>query len=180
MEFEIQKASNENSGVVNELQYKLGHVANYIVDRKSSLYYPTGGSTYAPKASKTLRFNITADNGWLDCDTLNVRFKFNNLNEAAEIRLLNALPANMFYRLRIIANNQVIEDISYYNRVYNMIHTLLPAEKKYNDYMSGFGSLDDIVGGGYMCHYILKALIHLQMLKEMITELFNLIYLADC
>ena len=96
------------------------------------------------KRQKTLRFNITTDNGWLDCDTLNVRFKFNSLG-ANQIKLLNALPANMFYRLRIIANNQVIEDISYYNRVYNMIHTLLPAEKKYNDYMMGFGTLDDFV-----------------------------------
>ena len=55
MEFEIRKASNENSGVVKELQFKLGHVANYIVDRKSSLYYPTSGSTYAPKASKNIK-----------------------------------------------------------------------------------------------------------------------------
>ena len=81
MEFEIQKASNENSGVVNQLQHKLGHVASYIVERKSSLYYPSGGSTYALRASKTLRFHITSDNGWLDCSSLNIRFKFNNLGD---------------------------------------------------------------------------------------------------
>ena len=44
MEFEIQKGANENSGVIDNLQFKLGHVANYVVSRSSVLYYPVGGS----------------------------------------------------------------------------------------------------------------------------------------
>ena len=100
MEFELQKTASENSGVVNELQYKLGHVANYISQRSSVLYYPSGGTVYAPRASKTLRFNLTGDNAWLDASTLNVRFQFNNTGATA-IKLLNALPAN-FYRMRIL------------------------------------------------------------------------------
>ena len=148
MEFELQKASSENSGVVNELQYKLGHVANYIVGRSSVLYYPSGGTVYAPRASKTLRFNLTGDNAWLDASTLNVRFQFNNTSAHA-IKLLNALPANFFYRMRILAHQTIIEDWSYYNRIYNTIHALLPAEKKFNDYCLGFGFNDDVVANTY-------------------------------
>ena len=49
------------------------------------------------------------------------------------------LPAALFRRLRIIAGGQVIEDIDYYNRVYHMIHSVLPAERRLNDYAEGFG-----------------------------------------
>ena len=143
MEFEIQKRANENSGVIDNLQFKLGHVANYVVSRSSVIYHPVGGSVYAPRASKTLRFNLAATaNGWLDCGTINLRFKFNNVG-TGPIGFLNALPANMFYRMRIIAHNQIVEDWSYYNRVYNLIHCTLPAEKKMNDYSMGFGPNDD-------------------------------------
>jgi hypothetical protein len=121
-------------------------VANYIVGRSSVLYYPSGGTVYSPKASRTMRFNITGDNAWLDASTLNVRFKLNNVGNH-DIGLLNALPANFFYRMRILAHQTIIEDWSYYNRVYNLIHELLPAEKKYNDYCLGFGFNDDITEG---------------------------------
>ena len=128
MEFELEKGENE--GVIDELKFKLGHVASYVIGRSSVLYYPTGGSVYAPRASKTLRFSLTSENGWLDASTVNLRFRFNNLG-TEPIKLLNALPANMFYRMRILCHQTVVEDWSYYNRQYNVIHSLLPAEKQY-------------------------------------------------
>jgi hypothetical protein len=53
--------------------------------------------------------------------------------------LINPLPANFFRRVRILAGGQVIEDIDLYNRIYNMVHTLLPAERRMNDFAEGFG-----------------------------------------
>ena len=44
MEFELQAAQPENQGIVNELSYKLGHIANYIVNRSSGLFHPSGSS----------------------------------------------------------------------------------------------------------------------------------------
>lgn len=144
MEFQIAQANDENKGVVEELQYKLGHVANYITDRKSSIFYATGGSNYSPRSTRLIRFNITAD-GWLDADTLNVRFKFTN-NSTNPIKFLNALAANFIYRVRVIASNQICEDLQYYNRYYNMIYSLLPHEKKMNEAFMAFGSNDDFIG----------------------------------
>jgi len=55
----------------------------------------------------------------------------------------------MFYRMRILCHQTVVEDWSYYNRQHNVIHSLLPAEKKFNDYAMGFGTNDDVVGDAY-------------------------------
>jgi len=61
---------------------------------------------------------------------------------------LNALPSNFFRRLRILCGGIVIQDIDFYNRVYNMVHTLLPFERRMNDYAEGFG-LSEAYGSYY-------------------------------
>ena len=42
----------------------------------------------------------------------------------------------------------MIQDIDFYNRVYNMVHTLLPFERRMNDYAEGFG-LSEAYGSYY-------------------------------
>jgi hypothetical protein len=42
----------------------------------------------------------------------------------------------------------VVEEIDYYNRVYNMVHTLLPFERRVSDYAEGFG-LSEAYGSYY-------------------------------
>jgi hypothetical protein len=148
MEFELSKASSENSGVVNELQYKLGHVANYIVGRSSVLYYASGSSSYQPRGSRTIRINLTGDQAWLDPSTVNLRFKFNNLSADEDIKLISSLPSNFFYRLRILCGQNVIEDITPYHRTAALIEALMPAEKRYNNHNMGFGSNDDVDADG--------------------------------
>ena len=89
-----------------------------------------------------MKFMLTGTD-WLDPSTVRIMFTLNNSDATAPqkkfLHPLNPLPANFFRRLRILAGGQVIEDIDYYNRVYNMVHTLLPFERRMNDFAEGFG-----------------------------------------
>jgi hypothetical protein len=85
-----------------------------------------------------IKFHLVGTD-WLDPSTVRIQFTLNNRSTNAPLTPINPLPANFFRRLRIIAGGQVIEDIDYYNRIYNMVHTLLPAERRMNDFSEGFG-----------------------------------------
>jgi hypothetical protein len=51
----------------------------------------------------------------------------------------------------------VVEDIDFYNRVYNMVHTLLPFERRMNDYAEGFG-LAEGFGSAYSARMMNKGI----------------------
>jgi len=140
MEFHVQSVEDS---MIDSLNFKLGNSSNYVIDRKSVAYYPTGGSEYNPRATRVLKFNITSSNAWLDPSTVMVQFKLTNLDGANNLRLLNPLAANFFRRLRIIVGGVTVEDMSYYNRWYNMIHNLLPVERRMNDFATQFGLNDE-------------------------------------
>jgi hypothetical protein len=76
---------------------------------------------------------------WLDPSTVRIQFRLNNKDTTKNLHPLNPLPALFFRRLRILCGGIVVEDIDMYNRVYNMVHTLLPFERRMNDYAEGFG-----------------------------------------
>ena len=134
METHIQAVDD---ALIDSLSFKLPNSANFINDRRSVSFFPSGGNSYSPQGVKIIKFVITG-NDWLDPSSVRIQFRLNNPN-AAPMRLLNPLPANFFRRLRIIAGGQVIEDIDCYNRVYNMIHMMLPTERRLNDAAEGFG-----------------------------------------
>jgi hypothetical protein len=43
-----------------------------------------------------------------------------------------------------LAGGQLVEDIDYYNLVYNMLRILMPAERRLNDATQGFGLSQEI------------------------------------
>ena len=147
LELGLQNSANDR-GMINELEFDVSKQAPYIISRSSVLYYPSGGTVYAPRGSRTLRIPLTSESGFLDPSTVNLRFKFNNTGNRP-IKLLNALPANFFYRMRILCHQTVVEDWAYYNRQYNVIHTMMNAERKLNDYSMGFGTNDDVDEGNF-------------------------------
>ena len=85
-----------------------------------------------------MKFMLTGTD-WLDPSTLRIQFRLNNKDLTKNLHPLNPLPATFFRRLRILCGGIVVEDIDFYNRVYNMVHTLLPTERRMNDYAEGFG-----------------------------------------
>ena len=76
---------------------------------------------------------------WLDPSTLRVQYKFTNKDNTNSLYPINALAAIPFRRLRVLCGGQLVEDIDYYNLVYNLVHTLMPAERRLNDVVEGFG-----------------------------------------
>ena len=113
METQIQSVEDS---LIDGLSFRLPNSANFIQDRRSVTFFPSGGDGYTPRGVKMIKFHI-AGTDWLDPSTVRVQFKLNNFSAQAPLTPLNPLPANFFRRLRIIAGGQVIEDIDYYNRI---------------------------------------------------------------
>ena len=124
--------------LVDSLSFKLPSTANYITSRDEVTFFPANGNEFSPTGVKILRFMLTGTQ-WLDPRSVRIQFKLNNRNQQHNMHPINGLPSNFFRRLRILAGGQLIEDIDYYNRVCNMIHTLYPLEKRINDSIEGFG-----------------------------------------
>ena len=139
METQIQSVEDS---LIDGLSFRLPNSANFINDRRSVSWFPTGGNEFSPRGVKIIKFML-AGTDWLDPSTVRVQFRLSNRSKQNPLILLNPLPANFFRRLRILAGGQVIEDIDFYNRVYNMVHTLLPTERRMNDYAEGFGMPGD-------------------------------------
>lgn len=134
METTIQTVEDS---LIEGLSFKLGNSSNYILDRKSSTWYPTGSNVYTPLGTRMLKF-VLSGTDWLDPGTVRLQFKLSNKTTGQALKLLNGNPANFFRRMRIVAGGQVIEDIDYYNRVSNMIQHLMPNHKKMNDASEAF------------------------------------------
>ena len=137
METHIQSVED---ALIDSLSFKLPNSANFINERKSVTFFPTGGNNFTPQGVKIIKFMLAGTN-WLDPSTVKMQFRLRNTAPVgpANLQPISALPALMFRRLRILAGGQVIEDIDMYNRVYHMVHNLLPAERRFNDYVEGFG-----------------------------------------
>ena len=144
METHIQSVEDS---LIDSLSFRLPNSANFINDRRSVSFFPTGGNEFSPRGVKIIKFML-AGTDWLDPSTVRVQFRLSNRSQGLPLKLLNPLPSNFFRRLRILAGGQVIEDIDFYNRVYNMVHTLLPTERRMNDYTEGFGLPQTVVNDG--------------------------------
>ena len=134
---ETSISATEDS-LVDSLSFKLPTTANYIINREDVTFFPANGNEFSPTGVKILRFTLSGT-GWLDPRSVRVQFKLNNRDQANNLFLVNALPSNFFRRLRILMGGTLIEDIDYYNRVVNMMHTIYPTEKRFNDAVEGFG-----------------------------------------
>ena len=139
--------SASEDALIESLTFNLPNSANFITDRRSVSFFPSNGNEFSPQGVKILRFMITGTD-WLDVSTLRVQYKFNN-NGTHALYPINALAAIPFRRLRILAGGQLVEDIDYYNLVYNMLSILMPAERRLNDAVQGFG-LSQFVNGYYL------------------------------
>jgi len=135
METHIQATED---ALIDTLSFKLPNTANFINDRRSVTFYPAGSNDYGPRGVKVIKFMLTGTD-WLDPSTVRIQFTLNNKDLTKNLHPINPLPSNFFRRLRILCGGIVVEDIDHYNRVYNMVHTLLPFERRMNDYAEGFG-----------------------------------------
>ena len=74
METHIQ--ATEDS-LIDTLSFKLPNTANFIQDRRSVSFFPSGSNNYSPKGVKIMKFML-AGTDWLDPSTVRIQFTLNN------------------------------------------------------------------------------------------------------
>ena len=133
---EVYSSSVEDQ-LIDGLSFKLSPGSSYVTDRQSVSYFPSGSNVYTTSSgTKILRILINGDD-WLDAsNTLRIFFDVRNTG-TAPLRILGG-PHSFWRRLRILAGNQLIEDIDYYARVHQMFDILRARHVRENEDCEGF------------------------------------------
>jgi hypothetical protein len=132
-------ANSVEDRLIDGLSFKLAPGASYVQERKSVTFHPSGSNSYSSAGTKLIKLHITGD-GWLDTSTFRVMFDLLN-DDNTTTKLLRPLggPWCFFRRMRVLAGNQVIEDIDNYNRVHEMFSTLTATDSRINTAAEAFG-----------------------------------------
>ena len=132
-------ANSVEDRLTDGLSFKLAPGASYVQERRSVTFHPSGSNSYSSAGTKLIKLQITGD-GWLDTSTFRVMFDLVN-SEGTVKKLLRPLggPWCFFRRMRVLAGNQVIEDIDNYNRVHEMFSILTATDSRSNTSAEGFG-----------------------------------------
>ena len=65
--------------------------------------------------------------------------KVNNIDAAYPLTPLTAGAHSLFNKVRVLVSGVEVESIDYYGRTVSMLDKLLPAEKRFNEALMGFG-----------------------------------------
>ena len=151
MSLEVTAASLEEV-LLDELQFSLKKGANYVTRRESVQMYPSGSGGYSYNAIKVIRIPLMASAGqWLDPATLSFSYDIKS-NAPADVTTgasqnrnrikFNSGQHNIISRLRILVGGQTLEDISSYNRLYDMYLKMAPESYVKNYAVQGPGIME--------------------------------------
>ena len=128
--------------LIDNLSFKLNKGASYINERRSVSFFPSGSNIYKPSSgNRVLKIALNAeDNSWLDPQSVMVFFNVSNKENTSNKRLRPLSPAYCFFRrARLIAGNQLVEDIDYYNGNHHMMSCLMSKGARDNEDAQSFG-----------------------------------------
>ena len=136
-------ANSVEDRLIDGLTFKLNPGASYINERKFSSFFASGSNIYNPtQGTKLIRIELTGKD-WADPNTFRVMFDVQNTDTVAGTRnpFLRPVsgPWSMFRRVRLLSNNQLIEDIDYYNRCHELFEILTNGDSRLNESVEGFG-----------------------------------------
>ncbi len=133
-------ANGIDDKLVDSLSFKAPPGASCVTDRRSVTYHPLGGNSCKPGSGAKVIPILLAGDQWLDPSTFRIMLDVRNNDETGSKKLRRmGSPRALFRRTRILAGGQVVEDISEYSRLREMVHTLTANESRINDYGEGFG-----------------------------------------
>jgi len=137
-------ANSVEDVLIPNLSYKLKNGSSYVQERKSSTYHPAGSNVYSTNGTKLIKISLTGDH-YLDTSTFRIMFDLVNMdsNEAKELRPLGG-PWSFFRRMRVLAGNQLVEDIDNYNRCHQLFSILTSPDSRANVNAEAFGQHWDI------------------------------------
>jgi hypothetical protein len=140
-------ANSVEDRLIDGLSFKLSPGASYVQERKSVTFHPQGSNIYSANGTKLIKLLITGD-GWMDPSTFRIMFDLVNMESVVskELRPLGA-PHTFVRRMRVLAANQVIEDIDNYNRVHEMFSIMTASDSQKKSNAEAFGQKWDIDGG---------------------------------
>ena len=126
--------------LIDNLSFKLKKGASCINERRSVSFFPSGSNIYTPlSGQRVLKIALNAeDNSWLDPQSVMVYFTVRNTDTSDNKRLRPLSPAYSFFRrVRLIAGNQLVEDIDYYK--HHMMSCLMSKGARDNEDAQSFG-----------------------------------------
>ena len=117
--------------------------ASYIVRRDEATLWPSHNSPLSPAGTKTVRFSLNdSTGGVLDGGTLRLCFTLTNKRVTGDLVPVVNSPCSLFRRWRLIAANQVIEDIDIYTRTVEMMSLFQPPQRRMNQQATEWGGDD--------------------------------------
>ena len=129
---ENQILSHASEELIPGLSYTLGPTAQFVRNRQSTTFFPSGGNQYSVNGVRVLRFEIQSGGDmFLDPATLRLAFTLKN-NDATAGNLLRPLsksPLCFFQQLRVLMKGTLVEDINYLHRVEHLFDVLLPPQR---------------------------------------------------
>jgi hypothetical protein len=131
-------AQSVEDNLINSLSFKLRPGASYVTNRRSVTYWPQGGNDYSPSGVKVIKIGSHGDQ-WLDPATARLFFTLKNKDGAKTLRPRVPGPWVFFRRVRVLCGGQIVEDIDDYNRIHQMFHLMKPTDRRFNDFIEGFG-----------------------------------------
>ena len=145
---ETHVASIEDS-LIDGMSFGNRPTASYVTARRSTSFQPVSGGVFAPNQLRIIRFSINDNDGsWLDGSTLRLAFVLSNTGGATVMYPNTHSPASMFRRLRVLAGGVEIADTQDYGRVHQMFASFLPAQRRAEDAIEGWGSVYGVQAGG--------------------------------
>ena len=143
MEHHVQSIDDS---LVGGLSYKLKPGAPYVTDRRTCIFYASGGNQYSSSGVNVCKSNMVSYQ-WLNPSSFRVVFTLTNLHPASPINVIKPLhwnPAVLFRRCRVTCGGVVIEDIDDFNRLILMMTALKPVDEQKGIAMQGFCIFDRV------------------------------------
>ena len=149
-------ANSVEDKLIEGLSFKSKAGASYITERKSVTFHPQGSNIYSTNGTKLIKILLTGDQ-FADPSTFRIAFDVVNMESDADKKLRVLGGAHTFFRrMRILAANTLVEDISDYNRVHEMFRILNAKDANINSDAEQFGQQWDLVKssqyGGSVTH----------------------------
>lgn len=139
---------NSDEMLSESLKFKVSKTASYVISRKFSSFHPSTGATYSSAGAKLIRISLNGSSEWVDPATVRLQFRVNNrADNAAKVLRTISGPWAFIKRVRVLMNNTLVEDLTDYNRIHEMLHVLQSEDKRKNDMVEcGQEHLDFVEG----------------------------------
>lgn len=133
--------ASQETLLIDNLSFVPSHSADYVIGRKKATFYQAGSNVYTPVGgTRVLKISLNSSSDWIDPSC--VYLQYDSVNKQADAKHIRTISNghSFFRRLRVMAGNSVLEDISDYNKVAELFENAVETvEGRDNDDVHNFG-----------------------------------------